>query len=55
MLRAQPALPAKRAGIVPVHADARVEQHDFKECVEHLVSGEATRFGSLEEPIAFIV
>ena len=37
------------------YAKARVEQHDFKGRVEHLVSREATHFDSLEELIAFIV
>lgn len=55
MPRTQPSLPAKRAFVVQVHADARIEQHDFKGRVEHLVSGEATHFDSLEELTAFIV
>jgi len=55
MPRTQPSLPAKRAFVVQMHAEARVEQHDFKGRVEHLVSGEATHFDSLEELIAFIV
>ncbi len=36
MARNQPSLPAKRAYVVQVHADVRVEQHDFKGRVEHL-------------------
>jgi len=55
MPRTQPSLPAKCAFVVQMHAEARVEQHDFKGRVEHLVSGEATHFNSLEELTAFIV
>ena len=46
---------AKRAFVVQVHTDARVEQHDCKGRVGHLVTGEATHFDSLEELITFIV
>ena len=55
MHKNQPSLPQKRAFVVQVHADAQVEQADFKGRVEHLLSGEATHFGSLEELAAFII
>jgi hypothetical protein len=51
----QPALPAKRAFVVQVHADAKVEQGQWQGRVEHLVSFQATRFQSLEELLTFIV
>ena len=55
MPRNQPSLPAKRAFVVQVHAEAQVEQGQWKGRVEHLVSGEATHFESLEELFTFIV
>jgi hypothetical protein len=55
MPRNQPSLPTKRAFVVQVHVDAQVEQQEFKGRVEHLVSGEATHFDSLEELVAFVV
>jgi hypothetical protein len=51
----QPALPAKRAFVVQLHADAQVEQGHWQGRVEHLVSYQATRFESLDELLAFIV
>jgi hypothetical protein len=54
MVKNQPALPARRAFVVQLHAEAQVEHGHFKGRVEHLVSGEATHFDSLEELVAFI-
>jgi hypothetical protein len=51
----QPSLPAKRAFVVQLHADAKVEQGQWQGRVEHLVSFQAIRFQSLEELLAFIV
>jgi hypothetical protein len=51
----QPSLPAKRAFVVQLHADAKVEQGQWQGRVEHLVSYQATRFQSLEELLAFVV
>jgi hypothetical protein len=51
----QPSLPAKRAFVVQLHADAEVEQGDFRGRVEHIVSMRAKRFHSLEELVTFIV
>jgi hypothetical protein len=54
MTKNQPSLPARRAFVVQVHAEAQVEQGRFKGRVEHIVSRQATHFESLEELIAFI-
>jgi hypothetical protein len=51
----QPSLPANRAFVVQLHADAKVEQGEWQGRVEHLVSFQATRFQSLEELLTFIV
>ena len=55
MAKNQPSLPAKRAFVVQLHADAQVERHHFKGRVEHVVSYQATHFDSLEELLTFIV
>ena len=41
MNKNQPSLPARRAFVVQLHADAQVEQGHFKGRVEHLVSHQA--------------
>ena len=51
----QVSLPAKRAFVVQIHADAKVEQGRWQGRVEHIVSYRSTRFQSLEELVAFIV
>ena len=51
----QVSLPAKRAFVVQIRADAKVEQGEWQGRVEHLVSFQATRFQSLEELLAFMV
>jgi hypothetical protein len=51
----QPSLPANRAFVVQVHADADIEQGQWWGRVEHLVSFQATHFQSLEELLAFMV
>jgi len=48
-------LPANRAFVVQLHAEAQVEQGEFKGRVEHIVSMRATHFHSLEELVTFIV
>jgi len=48
-------LPAKRAFVVQVQADAAVGQGQWQGRVEHLVSYRAIRFESLEELLGFIV
>ena len=51
----RPSLPANRAFVVQLRADAKVEQGQWQGRVEHLVSFQAARFQSLEELLAFIV
>ena len=51
----QPSLPAKRAFVVQLHADAKVEQGQWQGRVEHLVSYRVAHFQSIEELLAFIV
>lgn len=55
MNKNQPSLPQNRAFVMQLHADAQVKQGEFKGRVEHVVSGEATHFDTLEELTAFIV
>lgn len=55
MAKNQPVLPAKRAFVVQIHAEAQVEQGQWKGRAEHLSSGESDHFESLEELTAFIV
>jgi hypothetical protein len=50
----QPSLPANRAFVVQIHADAQPEQGDCKGRVEHLTSMQATHFNSSEELLAFM-
>ena len=47
-------LPIQRAFVVQFRAEAEVERGPFVGRVEHVVSGEATRFSSLEELVAFM-
>ena len=47
-------LPAQRAFLVQVHAAAEVAQGDLAGRVEHVVSGQATHFASLEALLAFM-
>jgi hypothetical protein len=51
----KPSLPTNRAFVVQLHADAQVEQEEFRGRVEHIVSMLATHFHSLEELTAFMV
>ena len=51
----QPSLPAKRAFVVQIYADAKVEQDQWRGRVEHIVSFRAEHFHSLEELMSFIV
>ena len=51
----QPSLPAKRAFVVQVHADAKVEQGQWRGRIEHIVSYQAAHFQSIEELLAFMV
>ena len=47
-------LPAQRAFLVQVHAHAAVAQGGLAGRVEHVVSGQATHFASVEELLAFM-
>ena len=51
----KPSLPANKAFVVQLHADAKVEHGEFKGRVEHVVSMRATHFHSLEELGAFVM
>ena len=51
----RPSLPAKRVFVVQIHAEAKVEQGQWRGRVEHLVSFQTAHFQSLEELVAFIV
>jgi hypothetical protein len=46
--------PTQRAFVVQIHADAVVVQGQIWGRVEHLVSGQATRFQSMEELVRFM-
>lgn len=50
----QPTLPLQRAFVVQVHAAAEVAQREVWGRVEHIVSGQATHFQSVEELVHFI-
>lgn len=47
-------LPAQRAFLVQVHAEAEVSQGRLAGRVEHVPSGQATHFASPEELLAFM-
>ena len=53
--RNRPSLPTNRAFVVQLHAEAHMDQGEFRGRVEHLVSFRATRFHSLEELAAFMM
>ena len=54
MKMTHPALPRRRAFVVQLHADARLEQGEFYGRVEHLDSYQAIHFQSLDELRAFM-
>jgi hypothetical protein len=54
-VEAPAALSPHRAFVVQFRAEADVEQGRCTGRVEHVVSGQATRFASLEELLAFMV
>jgi hypothetical protein len=51
----RPTLPADRAFVVQVHADAIGRQGQVWGRVEHIVSGQTTHFESVEELVTFMV
>jgi hypothetical protein len=55
MSTSQPAYPARRGFVVQIHREADVAQNDVRGRVEHIVSGQAARFGTVEELVQFIV
>ena len=55
MTKSRPSLPAKRAFVAQLHAEAQAEHGHFSGRVEHLVSHQAEYFESLEELVAFMV
>ena len=55
MSTSQPAYPARRAFVVQIHVEANVAQNDVWGRVEHIVSGRAAHFGTIEELGQFIV
>jgi hypothetical protein len=52
-LKEQPSLPVRRAFVVQFRAEAELEQGCFTGRVEHVLSGQATKFSSPEELLAF--
>jgi hypothetical protein len=48
-------LPVQRAFVVQVHAAAAVAQGQLAGRVEHVLSGQAAHFHTLQELLAFIV
>ena len=55
MSTSQPAYPARRAFVVQIHSEADVAQNEVRGRVEHIVSGQAAHFGTVEELWQFIV
>jgi hypothetical protein len=55
MAKQQPSLPANRAFVVQLHADAQPEKGQFCRRVEHIVSHQTAHFASVEDLTAFMV
>jgi hypothetical protein len=55
MAKKQLSLPANRAFVVQLHAEAQPEQGQFRGRVEHLVSYQSAHFASVTELTAFMV
>ena len=51
---AAPSLPARRSFVVQLHADADPAAGRFIGRVEHVTSGQATRFSGVQELVAFV-
>ena len=51
--RNTPSLPAQRAFVVQFRSEAMLEQDHWHGRVEHVVSGQACQFQSLEELLSF--
>jgi hypothetical protein len=52
-LKEKPSLPVHRAFVVQFRAEADVEQGCFTGRVEHVMTGQTTKFSSVEELLAF--
>lgn len=52
-LQERSSLPVRRAFVVQFRTDAELEHDGFTGRVEHVASGEATRFSSVAELLAF--
>jgi hypothetical protein len=55
MLTPQPAYPLQRAFVVQIHVEADMSQGEVQGRVEHIVTGEATRFEMVEALVQFSV
>jgi hypothetical protein len=51
----QPAYPTQRAFVVQIHAEADMAQGEVRGRVEHIVTGQATRFETVEALVQFIM
>jgi hypothetical protein len=54
MSTTQPTYPARRAFVVQIHVEADVAHNDVWGRVEHIVSGQATHFRTVEALVQFI-
>lgn len=52
-LKEQPSLPVRRAFVVQFRVEANLAQGCFMGRVEHVMTGQATKFSSVEELLAF--
>jgi hypothetical protein len=55
MFRSQPTLPTNRAFVVQFGAQTSGAPSVYEGRIEHLVSGQVTRFHSLDELLAFMI
>ena len=55
MPTSQPAYPTQRAFVVQIHAEADMAQGEVRGRVEHIVTGQATHFRTVEALVQFIV
>jgi hypothetical protein len=51
----QPAYPTQRAFVVQIHVEADMAQGEVRGRVEHIVTGQATHFETVEALVQFIV
>ena len=50
----QPSLPTRRAFVVQLHAESKIEKGQFKGRVEHIVSGQSAHFSTMKALKAFM-